>query len=31
LKAFEDVVQVELIKVRWKEIKRLQAKPALGS
>ena len=30
LKAFEDTIQMELIKVRWEEIKRLQFKPALA-
>jgi hypothetical protein len=28
LRAFEDIVQVELMRVRWEEIKRLQ--PNLG-
>ena len=28
LKAFENVVQTELIRVRWEEIKRLQMQPA---
>jgi len=29
LKAFEDATQMELIKARWEEIKRLQAQPVL--
>ena len=28
LEAFEDIVQVELMRVRWEEIKRLQVQPA---
>ncbi len=31
LKTFEDLVQVELLKVRWEEIKRLQVQPILIS
>ncbi len=31
IKAFEDVVQTELIRVRWEEIKRLQVQPVLVS
>lgn len=27
VKAFEDAVQVELVRARWEEIKRLQAQP----
>ena len=30
LKAFEDTIQTELIRVRWEEIKRLQVQPALA-
>ena len=30
LRAFEDLVQVELLKVRWEEIKRLQPNLALS-
>ena len=29
IQAFENVVQVELIKVRWEEIKKLQSQPIM--